>query len=242
MRLFLSALALVLTVQPASAQQGFDPAGLCYQQFSQAEPVDQYLMAAYVSGFQAARTGRPIPMTPENLTQVVQNIARICSGRSNETFLQILATSGEATGPGSRTDAIAFLERFLVPNANVKRMTASLKPTPEEIARVYDEPLSSALVDTYEALYTPDAAVGPKPGQTDVLVVHTYTDMIKDGAPVVREFPGGYTDVQNYMKPGIPIVYFKFVEPGKTTGYAFDGLVFVDGRWVLMPKPWRALN
>jgi hypothetical protein len=24
-------------------------------------------------------------------------------------------------------------------------------------------------------------------------------------------------------------------------GMAFDGLVHVNGRWVLMPKPWRAL-
>jgi len=29
---------------------------------------------------------------------------------------------------------------------------------------------------------------------------------------------------------------------GKTTGLAFDGLIYVNNRWVLMPKPWRALN
>jgi len=44
------------------------------------------------------------------------------------------------------------------------------------------------------------------------------------------------------MKPGIPIVRFKFVEKGETSGLAFDGLVYVDGRWTLLPKPWRSLD
>jgi hypothetical protein len=57
----------------------------------------------------------------------------------------------------------------------------------------------------------------------------------------LNEFPGGYKDVLAHMKPGIPIVRFKFVEPGKRLGMAFDGLVHVNGRWVLMPRPWRAL-
>ena len=33
-----------------------------------------------------------------------------------------------------------------------------------------------------------------------------------------------------------------FVEPGESLGLAFDGLIFVNGRWVLMPKPWRVLE
>ena len=35
---------------------------------------------------------------------------------------------------------------------------------------------------------------------------------------------------------------FKFVTKGQTAGLAFDGLIYVNNRWVLMPKPWRALN
>ena len=54
-------------------------------------------------------------------------------------------------------------------------------------------------------------------------------------------FPGGYKRVVQFMKPGIPIVRFKFVKPGDRIGLAFDGLVYVNGRWALMPKPYRAL-
>jgi hypothetical protein len=32
---------------------------------------------------------------------------------------------------------------------------------------------------------------------------------------------------------------WKFTKPGETLGMAFDGLYQINGRWVLMPKPWR---
>jgi len=32
------------------------------------------------------------------------------------------------------------------------------------------------------------------------------------------------------------------VKQGETIGLAFDGLVYVNGHWVIMPKPWRALK
>ena len=44
------------------------------------------------------------------------------------------------------------------------------------------------------------------------------------------------------MKPGIPIVRFKFITKGETLGLAFDGLVYLDGQWKILPKPWRALR
>ena len=31
------------------------------------------------------------------------------------------------------------------------------------------------------------------------------------------------------------------INQGETLGLAFDGLIFVNDRWVLMTKPWRSL-
>jgi hypothetical protein len=38
------------------------------------------------------------------------------------------------------------------------------------------------------------------------------------------------------MKPGIPIVRFKFITKGETLGLAFDGLVYLDGRGKSCPN------
>jgi hypothetical protein len=81
----------------------------------------------------------------------------------------------------------------------------------------------------------------PKEGQTDLLIVFATTRELFDRKPVLGEFPGGYKDVLQYFKIDVPIVRFKFVKPGETLGYAFDGLIYLNGRWVIMPKPWRAI-
>ena len=33
-----------------------------------------------------------------------------------------------------------------------------------------------------------------------------------------------------------------FVEPGKEQGNSYDGLTYVNGHWILIPKPWRGLD
>ena len=84
--------------------------------------------------------------------------------------------------------------------------------------------------------------LGGKPEQTEVLLVLARTDDLIDGKPVLEEFPGGYKRVTGEMKRGIAIARFKFVQPGSPSGMAFDGLVHVNGRWVLIPRPWIGLG
>lgn len=45
-----------------------------------------------------------------------------------------------------------------------------------------------------------------------------------------------------FLNKGLVFYRFKFVEPGKELGISFDGLVFVNGRFVIFPKPWRMLG
>jgi hypothetical protein len=52
---------------------------------------------------------------------------------------------------------------------------------------------------------------------------------------------GGYQQVLPYFNEGFPVGRFKFVKKGETLGLKFDGLTKVNGRWVLMPKPWESL-
>ena len=105
---------------------------------------------------------------------------------------------------------------------------------------VNDEAFAAQLEAHNRRLWESGRALGPKPGQTNLIVVFATTDQLIDGGPALAAFPGGYKDVLTHMKRGVPIVRFKFVKPGESLGMAFDGLVHVNGRWVLMPKPWRA--
>ncbi|PHQ94097.1 MAG: hypothetical protein COB39_14135 [Marinosulfonomonas sp.] len=83
-------------------------------------------------------------------------------------------------------------------------------------------------------------AAGSK-AQARALLIYTTTGQLQNGDAVLREFPGGYKNVLQYFKTDVPVVRFKFVKNGETSGMAFDGLDYVNDPWVIMPKPWRAL-
>ena len=60
--------------------------------------------------------------------------------------------------------------------------------------------------------------------------------------PSEANFPGGYQQVGPHLKPGLIWYRWRYTEPGKDSGMAYDGLVHVNGHWVWTPKPWRALE
>ena len=148
------------------------------------------------------------------------------------------ATSG---GTGTPEGAKALLSEFLKPGADVKGLSAKLQPTTADYAAVYNSAAAAKLEKALEPAWTGGQAVlAPKPGQTELLLASATVDQLKAGTD--QNCPGGYKKAAASMNPGVTIYCFKFVEPGKTLGMAFDGLSFVNNHWVLIPKPWRALE
>jgi plasmid stability protein len=154
------------------------------------------------------------------------------------------AWAGIGTGSGSSLEAEAqqIVRRFLAPDADPAALTAALRPSAEDIRAVYGEPLASRLAAASEALFRAGGAVGPKLGHDDVVIVLTTTARLKAEGPGGSGFPGGYARVGAAIIADVPIARFTFVKKGETRGMAFDGLIRVNGRWVLIPKPWRALE
>jgi hypothetical protein len=106
---------------------------------------------------------------------------------------------------------------------------AKLKPTPAQVAQIAATPDDGAKISAYVekvfATLPPDGLSG-SPGQTEILVSES--------------LPGGYDRIKDRLKPGVVIYGFKYVEPGKDIGMAFDGLIKLDGQWIIIPKLWRA--
>jgi hypothetical protein len=156
--------------------------------------------------------------------------------------LQAPVRAQEAASSGDRAGATQLLQHFLEPDADYRALTLKLRPRTEDYDAVYRQPLAGLLEKTHKPMWQDEgSAIMPKPGQTEILLGLTTTDNLIAKDSQLGEFPGGYEDVLSYMKPGNPIARFKFVAPGETLGMSFDGLVYVNGHWVLIPKPWRAL-
>ena len=142
--------------------------------------------------------------------------------------------------PGTEDGARQLLEKFLDPGADRAAMSARLKPSPDDYEAYFVGDAAARARGVYEPAWERGyMEIGPKEGQTEVLLWATTTD---NRAEIERNFPGGYQKILDLIQPGHLIVRFKFVKPGQTMGMAYDGLVYINDHWVIFPKPWRALD
>jgi hypothetical protein len=141
---------------------------------------------------------------------------------------------------GDSTGANNLVNQFVQPNADHAALTKQLKPTTEDYKAIFATPeMAEKAESTYAEVWnSPDAVIRPKAGQTNVRVVSVSTDNIKSGTGL-DAFPGGYKDAGALFKPGLDLYKFDFLEPGKELGMAYDALVYVNGHWRFLPKPWR---
>lgn len=249
---FAAFLCAVSIAAMAEAQgTGFDPRENCSTILSNANDADQVVIAAWTFGYIAANTDNVRPVDPNNNAILFGNLVKVCQANPNASLLALVEASSRPEDakpavaapntPGSEAEVRALLLEFLKPAADLRALTQALLPTEAEIRTVYAEPLASAMWASYQQQMGPGTAFGPKPDHNDILVVYTSTRALFEQRPVLEEFPGGYKDVLQYFKIDVPIVRFKFVKSGETLGLAFDGLIYLNGRWVIMPKPWRSL-
>lgn len=154
------------------------------------------------------------------------------------------AKAAALKGPATIDGAKATLSKFLAADADRAALSLGLKPSSADYRAVFTtEAVAKAAEAKYEGLWAQVSRrpIAPKAGQTELLLWKATTDELKAGAGDAGQFPGGYKQVLEHLKPGLTVFRWKFVEPGKKIGMAFDGLYNLDGRWVFMPKPWRVV-
>jgi hypothetical protein len=134
-----------------------------------------------------------------------------------------------------------FLQGLFDP-AKRTALSAGLKPQRKDYDAVFTADVAERVATKYEALWGSAPVFAPNEGQTELLVRKATTEELQAWTGDANEFPGGYKKAAPKLKPGLVFHAFKFVKPGETTGMAYDGLVLVDGRWRIFPKPWRVLE
>ena len=145
---------------------------------------------------------------------------------------------GGSTIAGART----LLETFLDPNSNHAALTAKLRPTEQDYKAYFTDATWQNAMKKYDDLWNEyPMSLMPDEAQTELLIWKATQEQLKNGTGDSGKFPGGYQRVIDQTRPGNTVYFLKFVQPGKTTGLSFDGLVYVNSHWVLFPKPWRVL-
>ena len=144
------------------------------------------------------------------------------------------------TRAGTNADARALLRLFLQPGADHRRLTQLLRPNEADYKAYFTQDSWQQAMREYDSAWDQGLMmVKPKAGQSELLMWPATVIDLDEGIGNAGKFPGGYKKVMIHIRLGHTIYRFKFVEPGKTLGMAYDGLVFLNGRWVMFPKPWR---
>ena len=252
------------TVASAQAQSSgldtrqFNPSAKCSTILLTQDPIALRMTGMWAFGYIARANDSKLIVTPKKIKTVIKVLTKACAKKPNVKFdllVEVLSlklkdkktakTPSQASPTsydGVLNSARGLLRKFFTPGADYVALTASLKPTAKDIRSVYAEPLASALVARNERMFKPGIAIRPKPEHETFLVLLSTTKKLQQGHADLNKFPGGYKKVRRYFIKNVPIARFKFVKRGEKLGLAFDGLMFVNGRWVLIPKPWRALK
>lgn len=243
----MAAMAMLAAGFPAqAAREKFDPSLPCEEVLVYEDVVDKVLVGAWVSGYIASTEGRLRVIRPAELGNILKALQDLCDATPGARFSALADDLAGRVAATPRSEASVdgrdLLKKFFAADADHAALTAALKPRPEDVRAVYAEPLATRLVAMYDALFQPGAVIRPKPEHEDLITIFTTTGKLRSGASVLDDFPGGYKKVAAYFVSDVPIGRFKFVKSGESLGLAFDGLIFVNNRWVLMPKPWRGLE
>jgi hypothetical protein len=122
------------------------------------------------------------------------------------------------------------------------RIVERLRPRPEDYASVFE----AAIVDTartaYESIWKQVITVECSSAETETRVAVSPAGMLRGDNDLSNAFPGGYRGIAQWLKPRHVWASWKYVEPGKTSGMAYDGLVWCDDHWAWFPKPYRVLG
>jgi hypothetical protein len=147
--------------------------------------------------------------------------------------------------PGTLDGAKELLAQFLSPATDKAALTNELRPSTADFEAAFDKEFAEQAEKFYAELWNSrrNPAISGNREQTELKVWLVKGEDLRDwNGQAEAHFPGGYRRLGNRIQPGTVWVRWKFVEPGESLGMAYDGLVYVNKKWVWFPKPWRMLE
>ncbi|MDX2286869.1 MAG: hypothetical protein NW241_22075 [Bacteroidia bacterium] len=145
--------------------------------------------------------------------------------------------------PG-RAGAAALADSLLhAPPAAQKTLSRAMRPTLADCALLFGPELGRS-VYRYERRLSRMADIvvhAMLEDQTELLFWSARREELIANTGEACYFPGGYRELAPYLPPGTEIYRFKYVQPGRQVGSAYDMLVHVNGAWRLIHRPWTVL-
>jgi hypothetical protein len=122
------------------------------------------------------------------------------------------------------------------------RIAARLQPQAADFLLAFRPDAAVAASEAYAAAAL-TARVAPVSGAGhQVQVALAPAGMLGDDNALSRQFPSGYRAIAHLLAPQRIWARWKYLPRGAAAGVAYDGLVWLDERWVWFAKPYRVLS
>jgi len=137
-----------------------------------------------------------------------------------------------------------LLKKFVEPDANYVALSRSLRPTPADYEAVFQPEFGTRAALAYERAWdSGQMIITPNnPARTEVRLFSATREELRSRTGMAAKFAEGWKKVAPHLRPSVKIYQIDFIEPGKTEGMKYDGIVNVNGNWRIFPKPWRTMN
>jgi hypothetical protein len=129
--------------------------------------------------------------------------------------------------------AKAFIGRL-----NEGTYVAGLAPTRDDFAQLFDEELAGPVADAVMVEWARPPLANPGEGYEKLEVTASTAGLMRFPNELSDAFPRGYRDIAPWMVPSR--VWLAWTWSNASGGAVrYDGLVWLDGRWIWLPKPFR---
>lgn len=173
----------------------------------------------------------PVPVVAEQARGIEQRLERTRAAR--EQLLVNLQLLKEAAEP-------------IIRDLDDPLLTPSLKPTQAELAELFDAELATPLLSAVNQLYQTPPLAKPGPEFPHLTITASNAGLLRWPNELSDKFPRGYRNVAGWMSPRF--IWFSWrwtADPNPAPGakgVQFDGLVWVEQRWVWLPKAFRLIE
>jgi len=120
------------------------------------------------------------------------------------------------------------------------KFIVKLKPQKDDLAKLFDENLVNALAQCVDTIYQQQPVFNTLSADSEIDVVAAPAGLLRWPNMLSEKFPGGYRDIAGWMTPGK--IWLTWQIKDKTTSVRYDGLVWLDNKWVWLPKIYRLLT
>lgn len=244
-----SAMALSIVHPSFSAELDFNPEESCTLVLKQ----QKQTAGIWAFGYLAGLTQQTRNLNDDQIEALISDLSEICLRSPDASYVsvveQLFEVENDADGSETATQMIldsadpqSLLDKFADDSRPLDEVIISLRPTPEDVRAVFPEPMASNLLEMYEELFEETLAEEEMPSRY-VLSSSTFTTtMGLADHPVLDEISGGFKEVLNEFLIDVPWGTITLDFPTIDDNVELHGMTFVNGRWVLMMRPWRGLS